>query len=64
LFEGSFSQDDIINDADIKGIPVFSEKMLNLNNNIQAGKVTKVPDFEVINFLKNLLILLQRYFKI
>jgi hypothetical protein len=46
MFNGAFSQDDILNDADIKGIPVFSEKMLNLNNNIQAGKVTKVPDFD------------------
>ena len=56
LFEGSFSQDDIINDADIKGIPVFSEKMLNLNNNIQAGKVTKVPDFDnVVDVTKKIL---------
>ena len=46
MFNGAFSQDDILNDADIKGIPVFSEKMLNLNNNIQAGKITKVPDFD------------------
>ena len=56
LFEGSFSQDDIINDADIKGIPVFSEKMLKLNSNIQAGKVTKVPDFDnVIDVTKKIL---------
>ena len=46
MFNGAFSQDDILNDADIKGIPVFSQKMLNLNNSIQAGKVTKVPDFD------------------
>ena len=56
LFDGAFSQDDIINDADIKGIPVFSEKMLNLNNNIQAGKVTKVPDFDnVVDVTKKIL---------
>lgn len=46
MFDGAFSQDDILNDGDIKGIPVFNQKMLNLNNNIQAGKVTKVPDFD------------------
>ena len=56
MFDGAFSQDDILNDADIKGIPVFSEKMLNLNNNIQAGKVTKVPDFEnVLDTAKKIL---------
>ena len=56
MFDGAFSQDDIINDADIKGIPVFSEKMLNLNNNIQAGKVTKVPDFDnVVDITKKIL---------
>ncbi|HUS48840.1 MAG TPA: hypothetical protein VMZ91_01635, partial [Candidatus Paceibacterota bacterium] len=56
MFDGAFSQDDIINDADIKGIPVFSEKMLKLNSNIQAGKVTKVPDFDnVIDVTKKIL---------
>lgn len=56
MFEGSFSQDDIINDVDIKGIPVFNEKMLNLNNNIQAGKVTKIPDFDnVVDITKKIL---------
>ena len=56
MFDGAFSQDDILNDADIKGIPVFSEKMLNLNNNIQAGKVPKVPDFDnVLDTAKKIL---------
>ena len=56
MFDGAFSQDDILNDADIKGIPVFSQKMLNLNNNIQAGKVTKVPDFDnVLDVSKKIL---------
>jgi hypothetical protein len=56
MFNGAFSQDDILNDGDIKGIPVFSEKMLNLNNNIQAGKVTKVPDFDnVLDVSKKIL---------
>ena len=56
MFDGAFSQDDILNDPDIKGIPVFNEKMLNLNNNIQAGKVTKVPDFEnVLDTAKKIL---------
>ena len=56
MFNGAFSQDDILNDADIKGIPVFSEKMLALNNSIQAGKATKVPDFEnVLDTAKKIL---------
>lgn len=56
MFDGAFSQDDILNDPDIKGIPVFSEKMLSLNNSIQAGKATKVPDFEnVLDTAKKIL---------
>jgi hypothetical protein len=56
MFDGAFSQDDILNDGDIKGIPVFSQKMLNLNNNIQAGKATKVPDFDnVLDVSKKIL---------
>mgnify|MGYP007073087587 CR=1 FL=1 len=56
MFDGAFSQDDILNDGDIKGIPVFSQKMLSLNNNIQAGKVTKIPDFDnVLDVSKKIL---------
>jgi len=56
MFNGAFSQDDIINDPDIKGIPVFSEKMLALNNSVQNKKITKVPDFDnVLDTAKKIL---------
>jgi hypothetical protein len=56
MFDGAFSQDDILNDADIKGIPIFSEKMLKLNNDIQSGKSTKIPDFDnVLDVSKKIL---------
>ena len=56
MFNGAFSQDDILNDPDIKGIPVFSEKMLALNNSVQTKKVTKVPDFDnVLDTAKKIL---------
>jgi hypothetical protein len=56
MFDGALSQDDILNDADIQGIPIFKDKMLSLNNNIQSGKVTKVPDFDnVLDVSKKIL---------
>ena len=56
MFDKSLSQDDILNDPDIKGIPIFSEKMLALNKSIQAGQGTKIPDFDnVLDVSKKIL---------
>lgn len=56
MFTGAFSQDDILNDKDIQGIPIFKDKMLTLNNNIQSGNITKFPDFDnVLDVSKKIL---------
>lgn len=56
MFSGSLSDDDIINDGDLKGIPMLQNKMLDLNRKVQSGQVTKVPDFDnVVDITKKIL---------
>ena len=56
MFSGSLSDDDIINDGELKGLPVLQNQMIALNKNAQSGNVTKIPDFDnVINVTKKIL---------
>ncbi len=56
FFAGTFSNDDLIADGDLQGIPVLQKQMIDLNDNIKNNKVTKITDFDdVITTYKKIL---------
>lgn len=46
IFTNQLSEDDIISDGNLKGLPVLQDQMVQLNKTIQENKNAKVPDFD------------------
>ena len=56
MFSGNLSEDDLISDGSLSGLPVLQKQMVELNKNIQNKKVTDTPDFDdVISITKKIL---------
>lgn len=56
MFSGQLSEDDLITDGTLSGLPVLQKQMVALNKNIQNNKVTNTPDFDdVISVTKKIL---------
>ena len=56
MFSGNLSEDDLISDGSLSGLPVLQKQMVQLNRNIQNKKSTNVPDFDdVISITKKIL---------